>query len=184
MDAFVPTKNARRSPAGLFSLGTDMRLTYFGDMRRIARAMILLLAIPAFGAIENKTFVITVSLPSATVHADDLLVIEETVSNPTDHVVFLGDGPGVGSTVELLNEKGTDIGRHAMGASPKPNDDAPVIHGNRVAIGPGTSSKAVWRYKPEPGYLVPGIYKLRTHIRDMASKAEIYSNVVTLSVLP
>jgi len=129
------------------------------------------------------TFEITVSLPSPTMHVGEDLVFETITSNRTDHVVWAGEGYGAGISVELLNEKGEDIGKHAMGGA----EDEPVVvihSSNKVSLRPGSSQKFTVRYKPEPGYLVPGVYKLRLYRRDMSSRAEVYSNTVVLTVVP
>jgi hypothetical protein len=131
---------------------------------------------------DPDTFVVKISLPTPTIHTGDLLSIEETVSNPTDHLVAVGSGVGVGSMVECLNAKGEDLGRRIMG--PAPPEDTPVITGNKKLLRPGTSSKATWHYTLAVGALVPGTYRLRTYIRNMNSGAEVYSNVVALTVLP
>jgi hypothetical protein len=69
-----------------------------------SRALLLvLLTTPVWSPIsaaaqKTDTFVITVALPAPTIHVGDALSIEETLSNPTDHVVVAGNGLGVGST--------------------------------------------------------------------------------------
>src|SRR5271170_4225240 len=84
--------------------------------RFIAPAAVLLLWNPAsIGAETPTTFVLTVSLPTSTMHVGEDLVVEETLSNPTDHIVVAGEGGRIGLAVELINEKGDDIGLHAMG---------------------------------------------------------------------
>jgi hypothetical protein len=136
---------------------------------------------------KTGTFVITIALPTPTIHAGDVLIIEETISNPTDHVAVAGSGIGGGSMVELLNERGEDLGQHAMGSAAIkiPDANTPVLHVSAgKVLGPGTSAKAVWHYTPDSGSLVPGTYRLRTHIRDMNSGADVYSNTVVLTVLP
>jgi hypothetical protein len=150
-------------------------------------SVILLLTVPFLmatsAAAQNPdTFVVKISLPTPTIHAGDVLSIEETVSNPTDHLAAVGSGIGVGSMVECLNAKGEDLGRRIMG--PAPPEDTPVITGNKKLLRPGTSSKVTWHYTPAVGALVPGTYRLRTYIRDMNSGAAVYSNVVALTVLP
>jgi len=40
------------------------------------------------------------------------------------------------------------------------------------------------RFKPVPGHVLPGVYKLKVHQRDMKSNADVYSNTVELTVIP
>jgi hypothetical protein len=105
-------------------------------------------------------------------------------SNPTDHIVYAGQGRGGGPEVELLNDKGEDIGVHAVGGVSKRPDSGVVLGPWREAIGPGTHTRDIWPLKPEPGYLAPGVYKLRIHRRDVKLGTEVYSNAVTLTVIP
>jgi hypothetical protein len=128
------------------------------------------------------TFVIKIVLPTPTIHVGDVLAIEETVSNPTDHVVVLGSGVGVGSMVECLNAKGEDLGRQVMGGMKNPAPS--TLHSPKRPLLSGDESTRTWRYTPDAGSLVPGTYRLRTHIRDMTSHADVYSNTVVLTVLP
>jgi hypothetical protein len=166
-----------------------MRLWPVRKVSISALASVLLWTPTLLTAQNDSTFVIKVSLPTPKIHVGDDLVIEEIVSNPTDHVVFVGNGPGVGTAVELLNEKGEDLGRYAMGETSKENHEEPtvVIHGNKLSLRPGSTNRAVVHYKPTAGYLIPGTYKLRTHIhdmRDVTSGAQVYSNTVILTILP
>jgi hypothetical protein len=150
--------------------------------------LLVLLTIPFWGTMsasaqKDNTFVITIALPTPAIHVGDVLFIEETVSNPTDHLVSVGEGSGAGSMVELLNARGEDLGPHVMG--PAPRDSGYVLNSsNMKLLRPRGSWKVTWHYKPEAGYLVPGTYRLRTYIRDMSSHAEVYSNAVVLTVLP
>jgi hypothetical protein len=133
------------------------------------------------GAQNRDTFVIKIVLPTPTIHVGDVLVIEETVSNPTNHVVVKGSGVGFGSAVECLNAKGEDLGRQVMGGMKNP---APMIlHSPKDPLPPGYERTLTWRYTTDAGSLVPGTYRLRTHIRDMNSGADVYSNIVMLTVL-
>jgi hypothetical protein len=128
------------------------------------------------------TFQIAVSLPKPTIHVGDNLVVQVITSNPTDHLVFAGTGYRVGVAVELLNQKGEDIGMHAMGG--KTVEPVVTLNSNKLAIRPGGNDDFTWQFKPEPGYLVPGSYKLRAHRRDMKGHTEVFSNTVTLTVIP
>jgi len=109
------------------------------------------------------TFVIKIVLPVPTIHIGAVLVIEETLSNSTDHVVVAGSGFGVGSMVECLNERGEDLGQRAMGrtALKIPDADTPTLRvDGGKALRTGTIVKTVWRYTPSPGSLVSGTYRL------------------------
>jgi hypothetical protein len=105
-------------------------------------------------------------------------------SNPTDHIVYAGQGRKGGPEVELLNSKGEDIGVHSMGGVSKHPESGFVLGINRDAMGPGTHTRDIWHLKPEPGYLLPGVYTLRVHRRDVGADTEVYSNAVTLTVIP
>ena len=132
---------------------------------------------PLPAAEPPATFVLTISLPTPNIHPGEELVIKEILSNPTDHVVVAKTG----LTVELLDEKGNDVGIHATGGK----REAPSVYfaPTKVALRPGSRNEFTWRFKPEPGYLTPGVYKLRIHDRDMKSQAEVYSNAVELTVI-
>jgi|ERR1039458_5967535 hypothetical protein len=154
-----------------------------------SRALVSLLLTASFwiampAAAQNPdTFVIKIALPTPTIHVGDVLAIEETLSNPTDHVVVAGSGFGVGSMVECLNAKGEDLGRQVMGSSSF-KDPVRTFHTPKSPLPPGYERTLTWRYTPDAGSLVPGTYRLRTHIRDMNSGADVYSNAVVLTVLP
>jgi hypothetical protein len=137
-------------------------------------------------ATENPTtFELTASLPAATIHVGDDLVLDVITSNPTDHVVYAGEGAGAGLAVELLNGKGDDIGLHAMGIpGGKIQQPEATFMTSRRAFRPGSKEHFTWRFKPEPGYLLPGAYKLRVYQRDMKSKLDVYSNQVVITVVP
>jgi hypothetical protein len=130
-----------------------------------------------------ETFVITISLSSTTIHVGEGPVITMITSNPTDHIVYAGQGLEGGPAVELLNEKGEDIGVHAVGGMSKHPDSGFVLGINNDAMGPRTHTRAVWPLKPEPGYLAPGVYRLRVHRRDVKLGIEVYSNALTLTVV-
>jgi hypothetical protein len=148
----------------------------------------LLLALPFWTAksatAQNPdTFVIKIALRMPTIHVGDVLVIEETLSNPTDHVVVAGNGTGVGSMVECLNAKGEDLGRQVVGSSSF-EDPVRTFHTPKIPLPPRYESTLTWHYTPDAGSLIPGTYRVRTHIRDMNSGADVYSNTVVLTVLP
>ena len=104
--------------------------------------------------------------------------------NPTDHIVVTGAGDRGGERVELINDKGEDIGPHVMGNGTKQPE--PDMTGGRTSqeLEPGAHTRVVWPLHPEPGYLTTGVYKLRVHKLDVKSGAEVYSNTVTLTVVP
>src|SRR6266568_2293136 len=156
----------------------SIRLRGFG--KRIAVASVCALfgwTVPAQPSTPG-TFVITISLSAPTIHVGEGPVITMITSNPTDHIVFAGQGRGGGPEVELLNDKGEDLGVHAVGGVSKHPDSGFVLGINRDAMGPGTHMRALWPLKPEPGYLVPGVYKLRIHRRDVKTGTDVYSNAV------
>jgi hypothetical protein len=131
---------------------------------------------------KPTTFEMTVSLPSPTLHVGDRLEIQVVTKNRTNHVVYAGSGLGGGLIVELINEKGEDIGVHAMGGvSQRP---AIFLHTGREGLQSGGSWTLTWYFHPESGYLVSGTYKLRVHRRDVGSSIEVYSNAVNLTVIP
>jgi hypothetical protein len=133
---------------------------------------------------NNGTFDLLVSLSSATMHVDDELVADVVLSNPTDKVVTAGQGSG-GLALELVNDKGVDVGRHAMGNYREGEDENPIGLGpTQLSLRPGFKRKFAFRWKPAPGYVTPGRYKLRVYLRDIGAAAWIYSNAVVLTVVP
>ena len=133
---------------------------------------------------QAGTFVIAISLKSPTIHVGEGPTITMITSNPTDHIVYAGQGRGGGPQVELINENGDESGIHAMGGvSQHPNSDF-VLGPLKEGIGPGHHARDVWPLKPEPGYLLPGAYKTRIHRRDVNLRVDVYSNAVTLTILP
>jgi hypothetical protein len=166
-----------------------MKITKRKTVRDLALAAVLMLLRQPTVAQEAPTvsqpapvIVLTVSLPASTMHVGEDLVIRVITSNATDQIAYAGEGYGVGVAVELLNASGEDIGWHAMGG--KGVEPTVVLHSNKLAIRPHSKDDFTWRFKPEPGYIVPGVYKLRMHRLDMKSKVDVYSNTVTLTVIP
>jgi hypothetical protein len=140
-----------------------MGFHFNNKLKSVMLAAVFLLSILAPAAPANPaTFVLTVSLPAPTMHVGDDLVLDVITTNPTDHVVYAGEGVGAGLLVELLNEKGDDIGLRAMGA---PGGKIPqhggTLSNTRKAFRPGSKDHFTWRFKPELGYVVPGVYRLR-----------------------
>jgi hypothetical protein len=138
---------------------------------------------------KDATFELTASLPKSTIHLGEDLVVEVITSNPTDHIVYAvyAVNGGAGSVdMELLNDKGEDSGQHAMGnaAGVKVRDSGVILYSRTPSLRPGTKQDLTWRFKPEPGYLVPGVYRLRIHRRDARSQVELYSNTIDLTVVP
>jgi len=156
----------------------------FGLLRSMVLVCALLGWFAAAQPSTSGTFVIKISLSAPTIHAGEGPVITMITSNPTDHIVYAGQGRGGGPEVELLNDKGEDIGVHAVGGVSKHPDSGFVLGINHDAMGPGTHTRAIWPLKPEPGYLVPGVYKLRIHRCDVKAGADVYSNTITLTVVP
>jgi hypothetical protein len=154
-----------------------------GCVRVIVLASILfVLGLPTVAQQKPATFEMTASLPKPTIHVGEDLVVQVITSNPTDGNVLAGSGYGGGVSVDLLNNKGEDIGMHAMGGMGV--EPVVTLHTNKLVLRPHSKDDFTWRFKPEPGFLVPGIYKLRVHRRDGKSGTEVYSNTVELTVIP
>jgi hypothetical protein len=134
--------------------------------------------------LENpKSFEMTISLPSPQMHIDEEVVVTTVISNPTDHVLYAGQGRG-GIAMELLDANGVDVGRRAMGNYKKDQLESPVISSGRQALRAGYKREITFRWKPDPGSLIPGVYKLRVYRRDMGAGITVYSNSATLTVIP
>lgn len=131
-----------------------------------------------------KTFDLKISLAESSIHTGDRPMIKVITSNSTDHIVYASEGCGGGMGAELINSAGEDIGLHAMGGGETCKHPAFILTGSREALRPGTVYTFMWHLKPEPGYLVPGAYKLRVYRRDVTSGDEVFSNRVTLAILP
>lgn len=85
--------------------------------------------------------------------------------------------------MELLNEKNVDIGLLAMGIpGGKIQEPAGILTSSKEVLRPGSNEHFTWRLKPADGYVVPGVYRLRVHQRDMTAKSDVYSNRVVLTV--
>jgi hypothetical protein len=83
--------------------------------RQVAQAFALSLwGWAATAQTASGTFVIKISLSAPTIHVGEGPVITMITSNPTDHIVYAGQGGGGGPEVELLNDKGEDLGVHAV----------------------------------------------------------------------
>jgi len=147
-------------------------------------AAIVLSGSASIAAEEPGTFVLAVSLPSPTMHVGEELTIKESISNPTDHIAIVGEGQA-GSTVELVNENGEDIGLYAMGIpGGKIIEPSVILNGSKWRLRPGGKYDFTLRFRPVPGYLIPGTYTLRVHRRELKSQIEIYSNKVEVTVVP
>jgi hypothetical protein len=136
-----------------------------------AAAILMLWSGEVIAQQKVTTFELRASLPKPTIHIGEDLVVEVITSNPTDHIIYAGVGPAGGVDMELLNNKGEDIGQHAMGnaAGVEGRDSGVVLYSHTLSLRPGTNQDSTWRFKPEPGYLVPGVYRLRVHRRDAKS---------------
>ena len=133
---------------------------------------------------STPTFEMKISSPTLILHVGEPPIIKLITSNPTDHVVYAGSDARTGIRIELLNEKGEDVGMHAMGKMDKDAEREFVLHSNYVKIRPGLHETLTWSLNPEPGHLVPGTYKLRVHRRDTQLGIDFYSNVVMLTIVP
>src|ERR1039458_8518436 len=86
-----------------FMPGTAARMVWNDDDRLMAmtashfsigKSSILATCWMPAAAQNPDTFVIKIALPTPTIHVGDVLAIEETLSNPTDHVVVAGSEIG------------------------------------------------------------------------------------------
>jgi hypothetical protein len=139
---------------------------------------------PATPSEKPKSFEMTISLPSQQMHVGEQVVVDTVTSNPTDHEVYAGEGRRGGIALELFDASGMDIGRHVMGNYKEDQEESPVILSSRQRLRPGYRGEVTFRWKPDAGYLVPGVYKLRVYRRDLGADINVYSNTVTLTVLP
>ena len=132
------------------------------------------------------TFQVSITMPVPTIHVGEVPAIEEITENKTDHLVYAGWGEG-GPVVELINSKGEDISLHVLGNQRKDADN--YLRPPAKRLEPGYRSRGLWHIRKEQGYLVAGVYKLRIHRLDfkngdIKASAEVYSNTVTLNVVP
>jgi hypothetical protein len=148
--------------------------------RYVALALIVSLSGLRANAVQNpETFVMAISLPKSEIHVEEDIIVDLTTSNPTNHIVIGAEGKGL--KMELLNDRGQDIADDVIGAVP---DSGIVISGNRLYLRPGGNQKITCRFKPIAGRMVPGVYKLRFHRRDVKFGGEVWSNQITLTVVP
>ena len=135
---------------------------------------------------STDTFTITITLLTPTTHVGEIPVIKEITENKTNHLVYAGLGEG-GPVVELINNNGEDISSHVLGNERKDTDS--YLRPSTESLEPGYHNRGLWHMRTEKGYLASGIYKLRIHRLafingDIKSRVEIYSNTVTLTVVP
>jgi hypothetical protein len=121
----------------------------------------------------------TISLVKSEIHVGEDIAVDLTTSNPTNHVVVGAEGKGL--RIELLNDKGQDIADKLIGAA---SDSDIVISSNRLYLKPGRNQEIMCKFKTNPGNLVPGVYKLRFRRRDVKSGGEVWSNQISLTVVP
>lgn len=154
----------------------------------LATALVLVVGRISNAQVESsETFTMTISLSSPTVHVGEVPVMQLIIRNPTNRSIVAGKGDHGGEIVELVNDRGVDIGLHVMGNGTK----RPASHESHFDGGaksenlePGYYGRGIWPLHPEPGYLTPGVYKLRVHRNDITDGSEVYSNTVTLTVIP
>ena len=137
-------------------------------------------------SVPNDTFTITISLVAPTIHVGEVPVVDEITDNKTSHLVYAGWGEG-GPVVELINSKGEDVSLHILGNERKDTDN--YLRPPAKRLEPGYHKQALWHIRAEQGYLTPGIYKVRIHRLafingEIESRVEVYSNTVTLTVVP
>jgi len=134
----------------------------------------------------NGIFTITITLQTPTVHVGESPTVREITENKTDHTVYAGLSEG-GPIVELINSRGEDISLHVIGNERKDTDN--YLRPPAKRLEPGYHNRGLWHIRTEQAYLVPGVYKLRIHRLafingDVKSSVEVYSNTVTLTVVP
>jgi hypothetical protein len=137
-------------------------------------------------SVPNDTFTITISLLAPTIHVGEVPVIEDITENKTNHLVYAGWADG-GPVVELIDEKGEDISLHVLGN--ERNDNDIYLRPPIERLEPGYHNRGPWSIRTELGPMTPGIYKLRIHRLgfkngDIKAGAEVYSNTLTLTVIP
>lgn len=137
-------------------------------------------------SVPNDTFTITISLVAPTIHVGEVPAVDEITDNKTSHLVYAGWSEG-GPVVELINSKGEDVSLHILGNERKETDN--YLRPPAKRLEPGYHKKGLWHISAEQGYLAPGIYKVRIHRvafinGDIESRVEVYSNAVTLTVVP
>ena len=71
-----------------------------------------------------------------------------------------------------------------MGGKKSEDTDYPVLASTLLELLPNSSEVFTWQFRPEPGYLAAGVYKLRVHCTDPFLHQEVYSNSVALTVVP
>jgi hypothetical protein len=133
----------------------------------------------------QSTFTLRVSLPESTIHVGDKLALDIVVSNPTDHIVRTGEGSNGGMELEAVNAEGKDIGPKLSGSERARSVPRPTFGLARYQeYKPHKSGTYRWTREPNADDLLAGTYGLRVHCRDVDSGREVYSNKVTLTVLP
>ena len=131
----------------------------------------------------NETFVIKITLPRQTLHLGDLLNINVVFSNPTNHIVKMGQGQNGGLDVEAFNGKHEDIGTHVSGSADMGKRGHPTFGPAEKEFKPGRSQSLMWSLVPDLKYLTPGTYVLRVHVLDTIAHTQLYSNSQTLQVI-
>jgi hypothetical protein len=137
--------------------------------------------------LNNGSFTITISLQESTIHIDGETAIVTTFANPTGHAVTVGEGNNGGMAVEVVNGRGEDVRPKMMeSANPNPSHiDRPDFGNSRQSkLRKGKKETYVWPFRADPQVMPPGKYKLRVHRRDLDKNAEVYSNEVTLTIVP
>jgi hypothetical protein len=161
------------------------RPLYRSKVMMVAAVLFTVCTVAAASVDKLGTFTLTLSLPSPTMHVGDDLVFEVNTSNSTDQVLFAAQGGTGGLRVELLNEKGEDVGLYAMGTRDgKIEEPSSYFVTRKMILKPNSKHDFTWRLKPVPGYLIPGVYKFRVRQREIKSGSDVYSNEVDLTVLP
>jgi len=150
--------------------------------------MFLFLSWPVQGQDTSvDTFTVTITFAKSTIHVNEMPELDVVIENRTNHVVYPGWVHG-GNIVEIVNDKGEDIGTHFSRNGNRSSDlahaDEEMLRSPVKILRPNGKFSDEVTIDVDRQYLKPGIYKVRVHRLDYVSKKEIYSNVLTLTVLP
>ena len=134
---------------------------------------------------QSPSFKIEISVPNSVIHLNENVAITITETNLTGHPVRVGDGANGGIEIELLDNTGKDLGPFISGSAfydpgAHPGHSIPSVRTLRTK---GNQKFVLYRVFSSK-YLVPGVYRLRIHNRELSSGNEIYSNSIALTIVP